>query len=83
MEVGILGGAIVPRWCVPGGWGARIQVCLYATSRYLALARPSGFGGQARWRENMFYLPNLVPILSSFMEERPDGATPESWRLFP
>jgi hypothetical protein len=31
----------------------------------------------------MIYLPNLVPILSSFMEERLDGATLESWRLFP
>jgi hypothetical protein len=35
------------------------------------------------WRENWFYLPNLVLVLRSIMEEWPGGATPESWRLFP
>jgi hypothetical protein len=48
-----------------------------------SLAHPPAFGAERRWRRSWFYLPNMVPMLPSFLEERSGGATPASWWLFP
>jgi hypothetical protein len=36
-----------------------------------------------RWRENRFYLPNMVPVLPSFSDERPGSAISNMCWLFP
>ena len=56
---------------------------LHAAGRYLALTHPPRFDGQANWQENWFYLPNMIPVLPSFMVVRPRGVTLESWWLYP
>jgi hypothetical protein len=35
------------------------------------------------WRENWFYLSNMVPVLPSFLDERSGGVALDVWWLFP
>jgi len=58
-------------------------VRLHAAGWSLALACLSGFDDGMCLRRSWFYLPNMVPVLPSFSEERSGSIAPASWRRFP
>jgi hypothetical protein len=63
--------------------GTTIQVRSHAVSRYLALTRSLGLDGGMIWRENWFYLSNMVSVLPSLLDERSGGVALDAWWLFP